>query len=183
MREKSKTDCGDGQQPEVSFYSVNDELREIKASKIVNRHMLLAMVSGFIPVPLLDSAAASGVQLKMLAGLSKYYGVPFFKNIGKSTIATLVGFTTATGLRGSFITRYIKMLPGVGFLGGISMSIYAGALTYAIGKLFIQHFESGGTLLTFKPYKVKKFFSKLYKEGQQVAANINLEDASPAKQE
>jgi uncharacterized protein (DUF697 family) len=112
------------------------------------------------------------VQLNMLANLSKHYQVPFSRNIGKSLISTLVGFITANSLRDSIFTSLMKTLPYIGFVGTVSMPIYSGALTYAIGKIFIQHFESGGTFLTFKPYKVKKHFAQLYKEGQQIASSL-----------
>ncbi len=172
MTAKFKKDGGLGNKSKEPLISEHEELREIKASKIVKRYMLWSMGAGLIPLPLVDTAVLSGVQLKMLVELSKHYQVRFCKNMGKSVIATLVGFTTANSLRGSVLTSFMKALPGVGLLGVVSMPIYSGALTYAIGKLFIQHFESGGTLLTFKPYKVKKHFAKLYKEGQQVASDL-----------
>jgi uncharacterized protein (DUF697 family) len=172
MTTKNSKDGSSEQERGEPFISVYDELREIKASKIVNRNVLWAMGSGLIPVPLLDVGVLSLIQLKMLAALSKHYRIPFSKNIGKSAIATLVGFVTANSLRGSIVTSLMKVLPVVGFLGSVSMPIYSGAVTYAIGKIFIQHFESGGTFLTFKPYKVKKHFLKLYKEGLVVASNL-----------
>jgi len=38
------------------------------------------------------------------------------------------------------------------------MPIVAGAATYAIGKVFVRHFASGGTFLTFNPEKVKDYY-------------------------
>ena len=155
---------------EEQFY--DDELREIKAAKIVKRYMLWSMGAGLIPLPLVDVGVLAAVQLKMLATLSRFYQVPFCRNAVKSVIATLLGFITTNSLRGSVVTSFLKSLPGVGFLGSVSMPIYSGATTYAIGKIFVQHFESGGTFLTFRPYKVKEHFKKLYKEGQTVASNL-----------
>ena len=172
MTEKFKRDGDSDHESKEPLISADEELREIEASRIVRRYMLWSMGSGLIPLPLVDTAVLSGVQLKMLVELSKYYQVPFCKNAGKSVIATLLGFVTANSLRGSVVTSLMKALPVVGFLGSISMPIYSGAITYAIGKLFIQHFEAGGTILTFKPHKVKKHFAKLYEEGQQVASNL-----------
>jgi uncharacterized protein (DUF697 family) len=148
------------------------ELREIKASKIVRKYVLYSMGSGLIPLPMLDVGVLSLLQLRMLAVLSKHYRVPFSRNLGKSLISTLVGFVTANSLRGSIVTSFMKTLPYVGFLGTVSMPIYSGALTYAVGKIFVQHFESGGTFLTFKPYKVKEYFKQLFEEGQLVASDL-----------
>jgi uncharacterized protein (DUF697 family) len=171
MTAKTKTNNGNG-----PFLDAGGELREIKAAKIVKRYMWWSMGAGLIPMPIVDVGVLSGVQLKMLAALSKHYQVPFYKNAGKSAIATLLGFTTANSLRGSVVTSFLKALPGLGFLGFVSMPIYSGAITYAIGKIFVQHFESGDTFLTFKPYKVKKHFEKLYKEGQAIASNLKKEN-------
>lgn len=172
MTAKFKKESDSGHKSKEPLISEHEELREIKASKILRKYMLWSMGSGLIPFPLVDTAVLSGIQLKLLLKLSKFYEVPFSKNVGKSVIATLLGFTSANSLRGSILTRYIKTIPGLGFWGMVSMPIYSGAVTYAIGKVFIQHFESGGTLLTFKPHKVKKYFAKLYKEGQQAASDL-----------
>jgi hypothetical protein len=50
------------------------------------------------------------------------------------------------------------------------MPVVAGGATYAIGKVFIQHFESGGTFLTFDPKAVKEFYAEQLKEGNSIAA-------------
>lgn len=167
MTAKTNNDC-----KEVPSGDVEDELREIKAAQMVKKYMLWSMGAGLIPVPLVDVGVLSVVQLKMLYSLSKHYQVPFCKNAGKSAIATLLGFVTTNSLRGSVFTSVLKGLPGGALLGAVSMPIYSGAVTHAIGKIFVQHFESGGTFLTFKPYKVKEHFKKLYKEGQTVASNL-----------
>jgi hypothetical protein len=39
------------------------------------------------------------------------------------------------------------------------MALLGGASTYAVGRVFIQHFESGGTLLTFDPAKVRDYYT------------------------
>ncbi len=65
------------------------------------------------------------------------------------------------------------MIPFVGStLGALSMPVMAGASTYAIGKVFIQHFESGGTFLTFDPKAVKDYYAEQLKEGSVVAKQV-----------
>ena len=57
-----------------------------------------------------------------------------------------------------------KIVPLEGTVSGmITMSAFGGASTYALSKVFIQHFESGGTLLTFDPIKVKEYFAAQFK--------------------
>jgi hypothetical protein len=43
---------------------------------------------------------------------------------------------------------------------------FASASTYAVGRVFIQHFESGGTFLDFDPDKVRAHFEAEFKKAQ-----------------
>jgi hypothetical protein len=51
-----------------------------------------------------------------------------------------------------------KGIPGVGTLvGALTMPAFSAGATYIIGKVFIQHFASGGTLLDFNPPDYREF--------------------------
>ena len=50
--------------------------------------------------------------------------------------------------------------------------------TYAIGGVFMQHFESGGTLLDFEPKKMREYFSSKLEEGKEIAASMRASKAS-----
>ena len=52
------------------------------------------------------------------------------------------------------------------------MPILAGATTYAVGKVFTQHFATGGTFLNFDPETVREYYYEMFKEGQDLSANI-----------
>ena len=52
-------------------------------------HLPWAMGAGLIPLPLVDLATITGIQLKMIAKISRVYGVPFAENRAKSIIAAL----------------------------------------------------------------------------------------------
>jgi uncharacterized protein (DUF697 family) len=119
-----------------------------------------------------DIATVSGVQLKMLSELSKVYGVKFSKNAGKSIISALLGGISADALSKSYFTSVVKSIPIVGVVGAVSMPIYSGATTWAIGLIFIQHFASGGTFLNFDPKAVKEYFKQLFNQGQEIAQNL-----------
>ena len=47
--------------------------------------------AGFVPIPLLDLAASTAVQLRMAKSLSDLYGVPFRKEAVKSVIGAVIG--------------------------------------------------------------------------------------------
>ena len=140
---------------------MTDERHDEQASQLVDRYSLWAGAAGLVPVPILDIAVVGGVQLQMLRKLSEIYGVPFSENMGKSVIASLAGAlipastatTTAMGL-GSLV----KGLPGIGTaIGALTMTVFSAGATYIIGKVFIQHFASGGTLLDFNPPDYREF--------------------------
>ena len=59
----------------------------------------------------------------------------------------------------------------------VTIPIFGAAATYAVGHLFIQHFESGGTFLTFDPEKVKGHYAKLFAEGEKRAEGEKLAEA------
>ena len=140
--------------------------QELAAMQVVKRHSLYSAGAGLIPVPWLDLAAVTGIQLKMLNDLSKLYAVPFSEERGKSIVSALLGGYVPTkagyGAAGSFI----KGIPGVGGLLGIFVVPgFAAGSTWAVGKVFIQHFASGGTFLDFDPDKVREHFSSEVKRG------------------
>ena len=55
----------------------------------------------------------------------------------------------------------IAKLPLVGSLLSVaSLPLFAGGITYAVGKVFITHFASGGTFLDFDPDKVRSYFNQ-----------------------
>jgi hypothetical protein len=66
-----------------------------------------------------------------------------------------------------------------GILGAISFPIFAGASTFAVGKVFIQHFESGGTFLDFKPAEVKEYFLEQFDAGKLLVAQMKA-DTKPS---
>ena len=138
-----------------------DEGRDEAASKLVDRFSLWSGAAGLIPLPIVDIVAVGGVQLEMLRRLSDIYGVPFVENRGKSLIASLAGSvlpastatTTAMG-----VTSALKSIPGVGTaISAFTMPVFSAGATYVIGKVFIQHFASGGTLLDFNPPDYREF--------------------------
>jgi uncharacterized protein (DUF697 family) len=142
-------------------------------NKVIRNHMLVSMGVGLIPIPIADMVGITAVQLNMLRKLAKIHEVPFTQHKVKSILTALVGgggsLTVAEGF-----ASLVKFVPVVGTtVGAVSMPITAGAITYAVGKVFLQHFASGGTFLTFDPEKVREYYSEMFKEGKTAAANMN----------
>ena len=140
---------------------LTDERRDELASQVVDRFSLWSGAAGLLPLPIVDVAAVGGVQLIMLRRLSEIYGVPFSDNRGKAVIASLAGSllpaSTAT-TSAMTVGSLVKGLPGIGWtVGALTMPVFSAAATYIIGKVFIQHFASGGTLLDFNPPDYREF--------------------------
>ena len=134
--------------------------KDVLATEIVKRYSLYAGGAGLIPVPVVDFAAITGVQLKMLAELSKVYGIPFEQDRVRPIVSSLIGGYAATKLGYGAGGSLLKSVPVVGpLLGAVAVPGFAAGLSWAIGKVFIQHFASGGTFLDFDPEKVREFFS------------------------
>ena len=151
-----------------------DARRDEVASQLVDRLALWSGAAGLIPVPVVDLAAVGGVQLYMLRRLAEIYGVPFSENRGKSVLASLAGavipFTTATTVGG-----LAKFFPVIGTaIGQLTMAGVSAPATWVIGKVFIQHFASGGTLLDFNPPDYREFI-----KAQREKLGIRSKAAAP----
>lgn len=147
------------------------EQRQEKADSIIKDHILLSAAAGVVPSPGFDLVAGFGVQMAMLARLSKLYGVPYSKNVAKGSVMSLLASLGGLGAAGVIGISAIKTIPFVGSaIGMISMPITMGALTYALGKVFSEHFASGGTFLDFNPKSWTGYFKSAFERGKDVAA-------------
>lgn len=141
--------------------------KEIGAMHVVNKYSLYAGGLGLVPVPVFDLAAIAAVQLVMVKKLARQYDVPMRGDRGKAAISALLGSIVPTGLGYSVAGVLVRNVPVVGgVLGMFTTGGFASASTYAVGRVFIQHFESGGTFLDFDPDKVRAHFEAEFKKAQ-----------------
>ena len=153
-------------------YSGNERSRH--ADTVINNHVIWAMGAGFIPIMLADIVAVTALQLDMIRQMSRIYNVSFQESQGKAIITSLTGTTLARVAAGSVA----KAIPIVGSLvGGITVSAFAGASTYAIGQVFKRHFENGGTILDFDTERLKNFYKEQFEKGKKVAEELKEKDA------
>jgi uncharacterized protein (DUF697 family) len=162
--------------PAEDSSATSPEHRAEVASKLVDRFALWAGAAGLVPVPVLDAVAVAGIQLQMLRRLSQIFDVPFTENRGKSLLAALAGAAIPAS-SGIGATSLLKSIPVIGTaIGSLVMPTLSAGATYAIGKVFIQHFQSGGTLLDFNPPDYKEFI-KSQKELWSTRAAAKATDA------
>ncbi len=148
-----------------------------RAEDIVKRYMCWSAGAGaLIPAVALDFVAVSALQLLMLRRLTFLYGVPFSRDLGKSLIASVVGGMPVAK------ASILKAIPILGYLtGAAAVSGVAAASTYAVGRVFIQHFESGGTLLTFRPEKMKEHYEAEFRVGGRVSPARGARAEAPGR--
>ena len=141
-----------------------------KANETVRKYAIGTAAFGVIPAPGIDLVGMTSVQLAMLHKLSSIYGVKFTKSLARNASAALIGGGIPF-LTGATVASALKAVPFVGaYVAVLTQPAIGGATAYAVGKVFIQHFESGGTFLTFDPNKVKSYYEEMLAEGKEAAS-------------
>ncbi len=148
----------------------------IQADKIIRSHVLWSMGAGLIPIPLVDFAAVTAIQLEMLQQLSALYGVNYSQSSGKAFVAALTGTTIAR-----IGASMLKVIPGVGSLvGGVSMSVMSGASTYGVGQVAINLFSTSTGFDNFDTQEAKRAYEEAYEVGKHYVDDLkdNQEEAA-----
>ena len=120
--------------------------RRSQALKIVERHAVYAAVGGIIPVPIANVAGVTAVIVRMVKVLSDLYGTPFERDRARAIVVGFMGGAMPTGLGAVTTSTLGYIVPGSGLLGLAVSSVTAVACTRSIGRIFVEHFESGAGL-------------------------------------
>jgi uncharacterized protein (DUF697 family) len=144
--------------------------RMAEAMSIVRRSSAWSAGAGLIPIPLVDIGAIAAVQVKMIRDLAKVYGVEFPEVRVKALTSGLAGsvlpYLLTVGSSG-YLLSMAKAIPVVGTVIAIAaMPGFASAATYAVGKVFAQHFAGGGSLLDFDTEAKKEEIAKEFAEAR-----------------
>jgi uncharacterized protein (DUF697 family) len=157
----------------------SDASKEALADQIIRQNLLWGAGAGVLPIPILDAAATAVVQIRMLKQLADLYEVQFREDRIKNICASLLAGLGAPVVGSTIAVSAIKFIPIVGgIIGILAFPATSAGFTYAVGKVFVQHFASGGTFLDFDPQKVREYFARQFEEGKLVASKIKSESAS-----
>nr|CCO25544.1 GTPase domain-containing protein [uncultured bacterium] len=163
--------------PKVELTSEMNRL--LSAERTVMRNSQWSLLAGLVPFSFLDIAAISGVHAKMIYELCKIYDTPFEKQRVKTLIGALVGGLATTGLASSMLGSAARSIPVVGGLIGMATQpALAYGSSVAIGKVFISHFESGGTLLDFDPSTMRQHYADEFAKASASAPTAATEKAA-----
>ena len=110
---------------------------------IARKAAAAAGAAGATPIPLADAAGVFGVQVGMIIAISLNMGVKLKQADLRAMAVTLLG---ALGLTagGRFIAgQFAKLIPGIGTIAGSAITgTTAGALTYGLGRAYIEYLRS-----------------------------------------
>lgn len=127
--------------------------KKARAYRIIHRYMAWSGGVGLIPLPLLDQVLIGGLLAKMIQELCALYGVRVTDHKAKTIVAAVLG-----GAHAEWISRYLliyldQYLPGLNTAGRIVIRpMVSAATTYALGMLFVHHFDKGAWQeLNFRP--------------------------------
>ncbi|MCP4396406.1 MAG: DUF697 domain-containing protein [bacterium] len=145
--------------------------KNVLTEKIIKEHVLWSLGAGLLPIPIIDIAAVTLVQLDMLKQLCRVYERDYSASEGKVILSAMTGGTLAR-----IGATMLKALPGIGtLLGGVSMSIMAGASTFAVARVAVRHFSDGGDLFNFDLDSAKKVYEEEFEKGKEYASDLEKE--------
>jgi len=145
-----------------------ESLREAEANIVVKNHVLWAMGAGLIPIPLVDIASVTAIQVSALRRLAKHYDVDYSEGAAKGIVAGLAGGTVAR--LGASI---VKTIPVIGTaVGGVCMAALSGASTYAVCQVAQNHFKTKGDFLDFNMDDAKGAYSTALEKGKEIVSTL-----------
>jgi uncharacterized protein (DUF697 family) len=124
--------------------------RRIEAMRIVYRYMGISAGAALIPFAGVDVAALAGIHIALIKELCEHYDIDFTEHTARNVLIG-VAASIVPGTVGSILGRKI-----LGIFGWTLMSAGSAAFSYGIGRLFIEHFEGGGTLLSLDHRRLHK---------------------------
>jgi len=150
--------------------------KSAQAEALIKNKVLWSLGAGLVPLPVIDLAAIAAVQVKLVNELSDLYGVEFSAEKGKKTVAVLTASVGTGVLATGVVASFLKIVPGLGMAAGaVALPVVAGASTYALGRVFVQHYESGGSLIDLDQEKAKACFLKAYEDGKKFVVKLKDE--------
>ena len=102
------------------------------SEKIIRKHVYAAMGVGLIPIPLVDFAAATIIQVNMLMEIAALHQIPLIDNKGKiiswikvfgsfmdDALIFAGGKTLSTAISGRLVSSFAKIIRGIGQTAGV----------------------------------------------------------------
>jgi uncharacterized protein (DUF697 family) len=138
-----------------------------EAALTISKAVKWSAAATVLPVPFFDLVALGAVQVKMVRDLAKVYGVDDKSETLKGVISALLGTLAPAAMSGGLFGSALKLIPFSGsIVGSVGLAAFGSAATYAIGKVFVAHFERGGTLKSFSAEEVEADLKKEFADAK-----------------
>lgn len=125
--------------------------------RIIRRYVLMSAGAGVIPLPGLDVTVLAGIHIALIKEISEQYGAAFSEHAARNVVMA-VAASLVPGTIGSVAGR--RLLHALPFitpgLGVLALSASSAAVSYALGRVIMAHFETGGTLDSFDVENLRK---------------------------
>lgn len=155
--------CDEPQKELVHVRVTSD--RETRGMKVVKSWSQWSVAAGFVPVPFVDIALVSGIQVKMIYDLCQIYNVPFKKEAALAYASGLVGGSLTAGAAQIVGAMALKAVP---YVDHFVQPTFAFATTYAMGYVFVKHFENSGTMASFDSSKMNLYFQEQFEKSKKI---------------
>lgn len=143
------------------------EQRQAKVKSLVKKYAAVSAGLGLIPVPGIDIATVSSAQYAMIRDIAEIYGYESSKERIRVIVGSLLGGSLPVAIAAAGAGSLVKSIPFIGSIAGaILVPSLASASTFALGRVFTQHFETGGTLLDIDAQKMREHFEAEFKAAQ-----------------
>lgn len=132
-----------------------------EAAKVISNAVKWSAGAAIVPVPYVDLLALGAVQVKMVRDLAQVYGLEAEGETLKGVISALLGTLAPAAVSGGLLGSALKVIPvGGTIVGSVGLAAFGSAATYAIGKIFVAHFDQGGTVKSFSAEAIEADLKK-----------------------
>ncbi|MCC8107778.1 MAG: YcjF family protein [Planctomycetes bacterium] len=144
----------------------------LEVRDIIRKRVYLVMGIGVIPLPFFNVFTDALVQMKLVSDLCKVYNVEYKESLAKNLVSSVVGGATTLAIK-PFLEKAALGVPLVGLpLAVATQPVLNGMTTYAIGRMFAQHFHTGGGLVTSGVKELTDSFCSAFRESRQWIGNV-----------
>jgi uncharacterized protein (DUF697 family) len=139
------------------------------AGEIIASSAKWSVAASLVPIPFLDVAALGAIQTNMIVDLANLYDQKVTKQAVRGVISVLLGTLVPINATQFAVSSGAKLVPGYGtIIGTLSLATFGTAATYSIGKVFVRHFEMGGTVGNFSVNAVQNDLKKEFGQAAKV---------------
>lgn len=124
--------------------------RAEEAQEIIKSAQRWSFAVGLCPLPWVDVAAITYIQVEMIERLCSLYAVPYRETRAKALRTAVVGALLPTAVGANVARAAARHVPGIGpMIAALSLPTSLAGSTTIIGKLAAEHFAAGGDLADF----------------------------------